>query len=443
MKCRLVVFGAALAASMTLAGCGSGSSSSISSTGASAPVFVQNIPIPNVNAATNYGFDLGLVVNRAPTPGFYAFTDRNNKAVQRIDVATKTLTASIQGSGATAFAGAVIPAGRTAVDNSVSGPDGLNDIAAGTLYAGDVSSVKVINTVTNTVTSVINGGMLAGSGVRADEGCVGSGPAAGTYMISTPEAAVPFATIINTATNTVIATITFNDLAGAPSAGLEQCRYDAANDLWFVNNDGTTANPHGELDSMTGASIRAIPAGAVCPGPSCVNYTALAGVKMFPMTATPAPGCDPTGLALGPGTDIAIMCREGTTNAPLLIQILNRLTGAIVASINAGGGDQLEYDPTSNRYYGASNRFTNSGLAGTGGACSGASPCTPVLAEIDAATRSLRSTIAIGNNAHSVAVDPVTGLIFVPFSSAGSPGGCATCVANGYINGGVSVFQRQ
>jgi DNA-binding beta-propeller fold protein YncE len=313
----------------------------------------------------------------------------------------------------------------------------LNDVAAGKMYAGDVSSVKVINTSTNAVTAVINGGQLAASGVRADEGCVGSGPAAGTYIISSPEAAVPFMTVINTATDAVIATITFSDLAGAPSAGLEQCRYDAVNDLWFVNNDGTTANPHGELDALPGASIRAIAPGGT------VNYTALAGVKMYPMTATPTPGCDPTGLALGPGTDIAIMCREGTTGAPLLLQILNRLTGAIVASLNAGGGDQLEYDPTTNRYYGGNSRWTSTGLAGTGGACSATSLCTPTLSIVDAGSRTVVAMLPTGNNAHSVAVDPASGLIFMPFSSATSPAGCGTCAANGFTNGGVLVFRAQ
>lgn len=431
------ILGAALAAGLTLAGCGGGGGGSSSGSGVPHMVPAFDIAIPNVTAGTNFGFDLGVVVNHSP--GFYAFTDRNNKSVDRIDIASRSLI-QIKGAGATAFAGIV-------GGNSTSGPDGLNDIAAGTMYAGDVNSVKVINTATNTITAVINGGMLAASGVRADEGCVGSGPAAGTYIISSPEAAVPFATVINTATNTVIATILFNDLAGAPSAGLEQCRYDAASDLWFFNNDGTTANPHGELDALTGASIRAIPAGAVCPSTSCVNYTDLAGVKMYPMTATPTPGCDPTGLALGPGTDIAIMCREGTTGAPLLVQILNRLTGAIVASLNAGGGDQLEYDPTSNRYYGGGSRWTANGLAaagnglpGTVGTCTAAAPCTPVMVVIDAATHAVVARVAVGNNAHSVAVDPVTGLIFMPYSSATSPAGCATCAANGFINGGVHVL---
>ena len=427
----------ALIASTQLVACGGSGN-----TPASGPRVVGDIAIPNVTAGTNFSFDLGVVVNHSP--GFYAFTDRNNKSVDRIDIATKTLTTPlITGTGATAFAGAV----GSPVDNSISGPDGLNDIGPGVMYAGDVSSVKVIDTATNTVTSVINGGLLAGSGKRADEGCVGTGAALGTYIISSPEAATPFATVIDVGTHSVIATITFTDLAAAPSAGLEQCRYDAANDLWFFNNDGTTANPHGELDVLTGASVRAIPAGAVCPGASCVNYTALAGVKMIPMTATPAPGCDPTGLALGPGTDIAIMCREGTGGAPLLVQILNRLTGAVVASINAGGGDQLEYDPTSNRYYGADSRWTATGLAaagngtpGTAGTCTTAAPCTPVMAVIDAATHALVTMVPTGNNAHSVAVDPITGSIFMPYSSATSPAGCATCTANGFINGGVHVL---
>src|SRR6266849_3776336 len=159
------IIGAAFAASLSRGGCGGDTDI----TPPSGPRIVADIPIPGVTAGTNFSFDLGVVVNRAPNPGFYAFTDRNNKSVDRIDLASKTLTAQIKGSGATAFTG--VAAGG----NSVSGPDGLNDVAAGKMYAGDLSSVKVIDTNTNTVTAVINGGMLAGSGVRADEGCVGSG----------------------------------------------------------------------------------------------------------------------------------------------------------------------------------------------------------------------------------------------------------------------------
>lgn len=146
------------------------------------------------------------------------------------------------------------------------------------------------------------------------------------------------------------------------------------------------------------------------------------------------------GLALGPGSDIAVGCREGTTNAPLLMQIFDRSNGALLASLNAGGGDQLEYDPATSRYYNAASRWTSSGNASTNGACSCASPCTPVLTIVDAGSRSGVTHLNTGNNAHSVAVDPATGLVFVPYSSATSPASCSNCAANGFVNGGVSVF---
>ncbi|MDB5947345.1 MAG: hypothetical protein JWQ33_2371, partial [Ramlibacter sp.] len=203
---------------------------------------------------------------------------------------------------------------------------------------------------------------------------------------------------------------------GAPSAGLEQCRYDANTDTFYVNNDGTTANPHGELVAIPGASIRGIAAGAT------VNYTTLAGVRK-----SSEGNCDPTGLALGPGNDIAVNCREGTTGAPLLVQIMDRSTGAILASIPAGGGDQIEYDASTNRYYSGASRWTASGKAAAGGACSATSPCTPVLTIIDAGSRTLVAQLPTGNNAHSVAVDPVTSKAFLPISSGPSPAGCATC----------------
>jgi hypothetical protein len=167
---------------------------------------------------------------------------------------------------------------------------------------------------------------------------------------------------------------------------------------------------------MPGASIRSIPPSGT------VNYTALAGAREFSEG-----NCDPTGLALGPGTDVAVGCREGTTGAPLLVLIMNRQTGAIVASINAGGGDQIEYDAATNRYYNAASRWTATGTASTNGACSAASLCTPVLAIIDAVNHTLVTQIPSGNNAHSVAVDSATGKAFVPASSGVSPAGCATC----------------
>jgi hypothetical protein len=382
-----------LGAAMFVAGCGGGDD-------ALSPRQLSATSIPGVGVGTNFGFDLGIVVGNR-----YYVTDRNNAAVDVFDTANSTLVTQIKGTGANAFAGLTS-------NNATSGPDGINSVG-NLLYAGDVNSVKVVDPATAQVIKTI---VVGTSGKRADEGCIDA--AHGLYMISTPEADTPFATFINTATQAVVAQVTFTDPSGAPAAGLEQCRYDLASDTFYVNNDGTTANPHGELVSIPGASIRGIASGAT------VNYTSLAGMRSFSEG-----NCDPTGLALGPGNDIAVNCREGTTGAPLLVQIMDRTNGSILASLNAGGGDQIEYDSATNRYYSGASRWTASGKAATGGACSAASPCTPVLTIIDAGSRTLVTQLNTGNNAHSVAVDPVTSKAFLPISSGTSPAGCATCAA--------------
>src|SRR5207244_11152079 len=90
------------------------------------------------------------------------------------------------------------------------------------------------------------------------------------------------------------------------------------------------------------------------------------------------PGCSPTGLALGPGNDIAVGCRPGGVGDLLTVLILDRTNGTILATLNAGGGDQLWYDPTSNRYANSASRWNSSGKSTVnGGACSARNPCSP------------------------------------------------------------------
>jgi hypothetical protein len=280
--------------------------------------------------------------------------------------------------------------------------------------------VKIVDPATNTVVQSIT---VGNEGVRADEGCVD--PVHNLFMIATPEAATPYMTVINTQTQAVVSKITFTDPSGNPSAGLEACAYDPNTDAFYLNNDGTTANEHGELTALSGASVRGIANGAT------VNYTALAGTRTYGLG-----NCDPTGLALGPNNDIAVNCREATAGAPLELLIMDRTNGAVLANLNAGGGDQLWYAPERNRYYNAASRWTASGKS-SGGNCTTASPCVPRLISIDAGSRTIAGMADTGNNAHSVASDPVTSNIFVPISSDTAPAGCATC-RNG--SGGLLMF---
>lgn len=401
MKHHLGLLAATAAAALLDACGGGGSSFNVGSSGAK--LFAAT-PIQGVGTGTNFGFDIGLVSGNR-----YYVTDRNNAAVDVFDTATSMQVAQIKGAGPLAFAGSAKTA-TGAVDNSKSGPNGI-DVVGNLLYVGDVDSVKIVDPAAQQVLKSI---AIPAGGHRNDESCVD--PAHNLYMVAAPEADVPFVTLIDTATQAVVGQVTFTDGSGAASAGLEACAYDATTDAFYINNDGTTANPHGELDVLPGAAIRAI-----APG-TTVNYTALAGVHAYNEG-----NCDPTGLAIGPGSDIAVGCREGTTDAPLLVQVMNRSTGSILASINAGGGDEMQYDPGSNRYYVAASRWTATGKAATGGNCSATSLCNPVLAIIDAGSRKLVAQVPSGNNAHSVAVDPASGKVFMPASSGSSPAGCATC----------------
>jgi len=418
---RYMAFGLALVASVILCACGGGGGSS------SNPGFVKVIAVPNVGPGTNFSFDISAVDG---AKGRMYFTDRNNKSVDVIDVKTNTFLKQITGG----FAGCNTGPTCVGANNDMSGPDGLNLITGTTfIYVGDVNSVKIIDTSSDTVVNtVVIGGT---SGLRADEGCYD--PDHKIFMIASPGEAPPFATFIDTTTQKIIATLLFTDpgtgATGPASAGLEACVYDTGTKTFLVNNDGSTANPRGEVDvipvSFVQTGTPAAPVTLTLPVPTPAN-----GFKIFPLGA-----CDPTGLDLGPGTDMAISCRQGVAGEPLTVQILDRTNGTVRATVPIGGGDQIAFDGPTNRYYLAASRWTKSGLS-SGPSCSAASPCTPVLGIIDASSRTLAQTAFSGNNAHSVGVDPVTHRVYLPFSSSTAPGGCATC--DNVPTGGVLVFQE-
>jgi hypothetical protein len=222
------------------------------------PQYVSDIAVLNIKAGVNFSFDIGTV-----SGSHYYFTDRNNASLNQIDIPSKTFVKAIQGSGNLAFTG--LGPGP----NSMVRPEGATPVGS-LIYAGDVNSVKIVDPNAGAVVSKIT---VSATGVRADEGCLDA--MHGLFMISSPEENPPFATFINTTTQAVVAKVTFTDNANKPTAGLEACRYDANTDNFYVNVDGSTANPHGELVKLPGASIRAVPIGGT------QNYTALAGVAVY------------------------------------------------------------------------------------------------------------------------------------------------------------------
>ena len=384
----------------------------------------------------SYSFDLGAT--DAATGGRYYVTDRTNKSIDVVDASSNTVVAQFQNGFAgckLAPNGASSPSclavGGVAVNNDASGPDGL-DVVGANLFAGDVNALWVIDKTSGATVKKI--GIGGTSGLRADEGCYDK--VDNIYALSSPGENPPFMTIVDAANFNVLATLYFQ------SAGLEACVYDATTGNFFVNNDGSNANPRGELSGYSASTFNALKASATATGPG-TQYkfpdAALAGVAASPGVTFPGTtvayalgACDPTGLALGPGTDIGAMCRQGNVGEALTFQILNRTTGGVVATVAAGGGDQIAYDATTNHWFLADSRWTASGNSCAGGSAS--CPLTPVLAVVDGASRTVLARVANGNNAHSVAVLAGT-KVFTPFTAPSATGGGAA-----FANGGINIF---
>jgi hypothetical protein len=131
----------------------------------------------------------------------------------------------------------------------------------------------------------------------------------------------------------------------------------------------------------------------------------------------PVPNCMPTGVNVGPGTDVLVGCadHDGRAFAPSSV-IINGTTGKILKVINdVGFVDQTWYNPGDNNYYTASRDM----------------PTGPVLGVINAGTRQWLINVPTNGNAHSVAVDPKSNHIFVPLPSGGP--NCETIAADGCV----------
>ena len=141
--------------------------------------------------------------------------------------------------------------------------------------------------------------------------------------------------------------------------------------------------------------------------------------------------CMPSGMAQGPRDNVLVTCDPGfPAPDPVLFAprtyVINGRTGAILANIpQVGGVDYGAYDPVDHDYYlGARDYFTSPG----------ATTASPVLGVIDAETNEWIENFPTGTNAHSVTVNPVNNLIFVPIEDpnplCGTLPGCVSVFAD-------------
>jgi hypothetical protein len=313
----------------------------------------------------------------------YYIANRTSKATIVVDTRTNTVVGNFK-PGFIGFAG----------NNNTAGPDGVLT-TENELWVGDApSQVWVLDP--NTGVPVMGPISTGTSPNRADELCYD--PTHKIVAIVNNADSPPFITFISSATHSILGQVVFDGAGGRPLAtnGAEQCQFNP--------RDG---NIYLTIPEISGAGDNSSPGGVVVFDP--LSRTILR-TMVIPLSSCTGP----QGLTIGPAPQIGLGCNSGSIGGVATSNnaIINETTGATIAPFpGQGGADEAWYNPGNNKYFVASR----------------SAPVGESLFIIDAATFAVQrlSTGAL-SNAHSVAVDPLTNVAYVPTSSAATDKLCSS-----------------
>ena len=312
--------------------------------------------IPLMASGTN-PFDISWV----DSGGKYYLADRASKSIDVVDTKTNKLIAQIGG-----FVGQN-PKGPKSY-----GPSGVVAIPSlHQAWAGDGdSTVKVVDLQAQKIVDSISTGGTS----RADE--IAYDDKDQVIIIGNDADEPVFLTLISAkAGHKILGKIPLPEATD----GLEQPVWDAARGRFYVAVPVTKSNPGGEI---------------IAVDPMAIKIT----------ERIPVEGCNPHGLALGPGQDLLLGCRMKA----IILDLKN--TGSPVTIAEAGGSDEVWFNPKDRKYFLASAR---------GG-----------LKIIDAVSKKWIGSVETGPGAHSVAADPGTNQIYVPIAANPMDPSCtAGCIA--------------
>jgi hypothetical protein len=355
--------------------------------------FVTTIPIPvasSNSAGTFTGYDLSTF---DPKTQLYYLTDRSNNG---IDVFTSKTNSFVERIGAGLFAGAT-------PSNDNAGPNGiaLADVAGGKLLVvGDgPSTFKTFTLMPDGLTVVgtprTTSTALPGTPTppnRVDG--VAFAPTTNKILAANNASNPGFVTLTDNATGTVTRLIKLDGTGGFPNVngdGVEATIFNTTRGSFFVavpKFNGAGAGGVIELSASNGDLLHTYD----------FNAMGLSG------------GCGPTGMAQGLGAAMVVACGDSPTQTIVLDPTG---AGTIKSIPQVSGGDQVAFDPKRNVFLEAA-RFQPGG---------------PVLGIFDGATTSFLQTLPITFNDHSVAVDPITGEVFVAFGASTAANPNAYCPA--------------
>jgi hypothetical protein len=283
--------------------------------------------------------------------------------------------------------------------NSLSGADGVLTVTSGgvtTLYAGDGDSTLKVFNATNPATPTLVSSISTGGNFRLDE--MAFSPLTHQVLAANNADAPAYATLFSTTNGHPPVAVTTGPITvpilqgGIAAGGMEQPAWNPTTGTFFVS----------------------IPALAGKNNPGGVSEISTAGtvLRTIDFASLGITSCSPTGLAVGGGGNMMVGCGNVGTQAVLL-----KSNGSLIKTIpGLGGTDELWYDPTTKKFYVTGNNGTN----GT--------RFFDVVSEDGTVLQTVM--LPATTSAHSIAVDPFTGDVFVPLAGTSALNPCPASFAN-------------
>src|ERR1035437_10104472 len=400
--------------------------------GPGAPTTTQTKCITAVQIPGNpiRSFDISWV---NPDRAEYYLGDRSNAGIDIINTQTLTFKRTIGG-----FVGIKLT-GAGAVDNNVSGPDGVTSHGRW-LYAGDGDSTLKVIDLNAPTASAIKQSITTGGTTRLDEMALTPD---GKLLIAANNAEdPPFATLFNAngdaATSNVTKITKISVDASIIPAGhglsLEQPTWDPTTNRCYTSIPIIANNP-------IGCNYGQLPGAITCHGGMLVTDPFALGAPTATQGAfnattntgvVPLHACSPNGATVGPNDNLMLGCTPGNNPSDTTTLVINATTKYYANIGGITGSDEVWYNKGDNRYYLGDSKMI-------GGAELGVVDGTSVLIE----------AIPQSANSHSVAADSKLNRIFVPQvapTSIVGVGGDTTTVGQGICgstNGCVAVYQHK
>jgi len=368
----------------------------------------------------------------------YYLADRSNAAIDILDTRHLTFKRFL---GKGQFVGVKLNAAGTAVNNDISGPDGV--VTHGRwLYAGDGDSTLKVFDLDAPDASALKQTLSTGGATRVDEMALTTN---GELLLTVNNAEdPPYANLFaangdrNHSSVREITKITIDPVAFPGTPAIEQPTWDPTTRRFYVSVP-ILGKPGGCGTATCDGGMMVIDPNTVTSGSfvlGAFNPATNSGVVQLS-------DCGPNGITVGPHDNLLLGCTSANNPANTSTLVINATTKNFSHVNGIVGSDEVWFNKGDGRYYTGSNR--NCKVAGA--PCPAAANQQAVLGVIDG-TSVLIETVPQSSGSHSVAADSKRNLIFVPQSAPVAvvgTGGDTTAVGAGICgsnNGCVAVYSH-